>query len=83
MTTRIFVKGIDISDMVSNFGFKTDVVEHTVHGVIDKVSPVGQTITLELHASGTFSLDNDELHIGEIPTKEFIAEMVKLRLKRG
>ena len=46
---------------------------------------VDQRITLELIGGSNIIFGDDEdyaIYIGDIPTKEFIAEMVKLRLQR-
>lgn len=72
--------------MVRNFESKVDTVNHMgAGGVPDMNFPIDNRISIEFHGhiNMTITDNGEELHIGEIPTKEFIAEMVKLRLKRG
>ena len=72
---RIFIKGIEITDIVRDFKVMTDSNNHVVD----------QRITLELIGGSNIIFGDDEdyaIYIGDIPTKEFIAEMVKLRLQR-
>ena len=77
---------MEITDLLKHFKIKTEtkMMECTGFGVQTRRSvPIGTAIVITM----TLNHDNivathDAIYIGDIPTKEFIAEMVKLRLQR-
>ena len=88
-TTRVFVKGVEITELIESFEVEsiTDFYEHSTLGKVDKRMPINQKITMTLDMKvGNIVASNDKneiiVYIGEYPTDEFLAEMVRLKLRR-
>ena len=81
--SRIFIKGMEITDLLKHFKIKTETKMMECTGVGFGSVPIGTAtvITMTLHHDNIVAT-HDAIYIGDIPTKEFIAEMVKLRLQR-
>ena len=88
---RIFVKGVDITDLVKSAVVETQTsfAEHLSDGFIDLKTPLTEyhSITLELNLNGSKIEAGDnahvDIHVGDYPTDEFIAEMVRLKFRRA
>ncbi len=90
--TSIFIKGIDITDLVKSAVVKTQTQFVKPASFADITIPVNEdiSITLELDLKGSNiqayePADGDselKIYIGELPADEFFAEMVRLKLRR-
>ncbi len=92
-TTRVFVKGVEITELVDSCKVEmtTEFFEHSTFGKVDKKVPIDQKITMTVNITGSTNSrivaseknPNDIiLYIDEHPTDEFLAEMVRLKLRR-
>ena len=76
---------MEITDLLKHFQVKTETetMECGEFGGVTIRRPIGTTIAIIMTLnSDAIVSTHDAIYIGDIPTKEFIAEMVKLRLKR-
>jgi len=89
-TTRVFIKGVEITELVERFEVEsiTDLYKHFVHhGIKDISVPINEkiTMTVDMTISNIVAFkdsDNIIIYIDEHPTDEFLAEMVRLKLRR-
>jgi len=90
-TTRVFVKGVEITELVKSIEInsKTEMIDHETLGAVDsRFINTEETILLALDLKGSVIHCHDTdfnmiIYIKEIPTDEFIAEMVRLKLRRA
>lgn len=93
-TTRVFVKGVEITELVDSCKVEmaTEFFELSTFGKgLDTKVPINQKITMTVNITGSTNScivaseknPNDIiLYIDEYPTDEFLAEMVRLKLRR-
>jgi len=86
---RVFVKGIEISEMIKKISVEssTDFSTLRAFGASGMQVPVNSTIfiTMTLNvSSGKIAVVDDKtiFYIDELPTDEFLAEMIRLKFKR-
>ena len=91
-TTRVFIKGVEITELVKQMEFESvvDIFKYTFHGEKRSVS-INNKITMTIDITGSTNSrivaseknpNNMILYIDEHPTDEFLAEMVRLKLRR-
>ena len=74
--TRVFIKGIEITDLLSKITMESNPGPRAGPFV---------SLILEITGISVFQWQDDEqisIRIGDYPTDEFIAEMVRLKFKR-
>ena len=90
-TTRVFVKGVEITELVESFEVESITEFFSLESgfpLIEKTNvPINEKITMTVDmtiSNIVASKDNDNMiiYIAEHPTDEFLAEMVRLKLRR-
>ena len=79
---RIFVKGVEITELCKDGELKT---ETTTFERLQKTVPIDHimlTVTLNLGSNSRIEFDPHILYIIDYPTDEFLAEMVRIKLRR-
>jgi len=86
---RVFVKGVEISELIKNINIecKTGFFTASCFGMPDKQVPLTHTteisMTLKIGIGNIKTVgDQTILFIDELPTDEFLAEMIRLKFKR-